>query len=1200
MRGWEELVSEPVTHMSARVAWHDDGWNGRICRDPKRNTYCVGPASYPGDVIAHERDLAWEESEGVAGCACAEVNGTPPCIYSVNAFAEQAATAASEPPDFFAGGRRREWELPPATTCVWPYEAMYSDEAADGRGYYDAAARRDLARSYFDSLDPGRSLIFYYANYSNPFSEDDARRYVVVGVSRLKEVGEELFYDEVPDLARERHGGFVWARNVTSAYPDEGFRLPYHRFREDQAALDRFLVVPVNSRNFKYGSRHISDDDALTLVEQLLQAATELSELDSEERWGEQVDWLSSVVAELWASRGLFPGLLRVLAEVGFERAIPWVKEAMRTRSEQEVKDELFAFLDGDGEVPQGLSLDESEARRTRRRWLLLEEPQRRLLRDLLPRFDLAQKQIGRIVGDKRADHGIRANIEQIAANPYLLAEQYAGDDPDDLIPFAKVDNGALPSPNLGGDLLVDLDDWRRLRALCVERLRQDRQHSFVAAAQVIHDVNLRLSFLPEWKRHQFTERYFEVDAKELSGELVMKSAADRLYLYLRSTHEDEREVEGVLRALASRPDLDLKTPLKPERWEGLLTETESSVRERDADRYGAVIASQAEVCAEVFRRPLCVICGDAGTGKTTVVRSLIEAIELVDGEGAGIQLLAPTGKAADRLRDRTGRGASTVHALLASQGFLNPNLTFRPYGKRLDSIATYVIDEASMLDLGVLATLFRAIEWDSVKRLILVGDPSQLPPIGIGKAFADTIDWLEAESPESVGRLSENMRQLENQITGQGTGIIELADVFVRSRSLDSNAPAARARSEQILARVQQGGDVDKDLRVLFWRDPEELEGMLLRTAVADAEADTRQELDPAAPWKLWSALWGLGGEARYDRLPENMQVLSPYRGEPLGIEHLNEVLQREINSNNVDRAGTLGGITCFDKVIQIRNSSSRNPVWAYNVRTRKNERADVFNGELGFAHRDARDAKQTWKRLRRLQIQLRGKEHLRLNMAGSDAVTSNLELAYAISIHKSQGSEFRRVYFVVPKHKQALLTPELFYTGLTRARVHCTLLVEEDIGALLSLRRRERSQLARINSSLFEFAPLPDELLAFGEWYEEGKIHRALSEHLVRSKSELVIANLLHERGVPFRYEEPLFAPDGTFYLPDFTIQAAGKIWYWEHWGRLDSEAYRNHAETKREWYSRYFPGRLIETEETGELSAISDRIIASIVGG
>jgi exodeoxyribonuclease V alpha subunit len=97
-----------------------------------------------------------------------------------------------------------------------------------------------------------------------------------------------------------------------------------------------------------------------------------------------------------------------------------------------------------------------------------------------------------------------------------------------------------------------------------------------------------------------------------------------------------------------------------------------------------------------------------------------------------------------------------------------------------------------------------------------------------------------------------------------------------------------------------------------------------------------------------------------------------------------------------------------------------------------------------------------------------------------------------------------------------------------------------------------------------------------------------------MVRSKSEVIIANMLFDRDISFRYEEPLFAPDGTFYLPDFTITWQGEGWYWEHVGRLDSEDYRNHWETKKEWYDKFFPGRLLVTHESGKLSKDAAAVI------
>ncbi len=112
--------------------------------------------------------------------------------------------------------------------------------------------------------------------------------------------------------------------------------------------------------------------------------------------------------------------------------------------------------------------------------------------------------------------------------------------------------------------------------------------------------------------------------------------------------------------------------------------------------------------------------------------------------------------------------------------------------------------------------------------------------------------------------------------------------------------------------------------------------------------------------------------------------------------------------------------------------------------------------------------------------------------------------------------------------------------------------------------------------------------------EWYVEGKIHQTLSDIMVRSKSEVIIANMLTEREIPFQYEMPLYAPDGTFYLPDFTITWAGEAWYWEHLGRMDNDKYRNHWETKKAWYDKFFPGHLVTTEESGDLSKEANALI------
>jgi hypothetical protein len=357
----------------------------------------------------------------------------------------------------------------------------------------------------------------------------------------------------------------------------------------------------------------------------------------------------------------------------------------------------------------------------------------------------------------------------------------------------------------------------------------------------------------------------------------------------------------------------------------------------------------------------------------------------------------------------------------------------------------------------------------------------------------------------------------------------------------------------------------------------------LLVETIVADMEKDTGLTFDPEKPYKLWDSAMKKGEKTAY---PEASQVISPYRGELFGIERINLVLQNHKNKWWLENKGILGTVTYFDKVIQVINRPKSWPVRAYNTQTGQTEKVEIYNGEIGVTKIHGFD-KSKWRwngfHIQQLQTIFSRKQHLWVEYSSDTEVTENLELAYAISVHKSQGSEFGRVYFVLPKHKRGLLSRELFYTGITRAQAHCTLLIEDDISPVLTLRRPEHSHLARINSSLFHFRPVPAEYQTMGDWYEEGKIHRTLTEQMVRSKSEVIIANLLFDRDIPFRYEVPLRAADGTLYLPDFTITMHGEEWYWEHLGMLHSERYRNHWDTKKAWYEKHgFADRLITTTE------------------
>ena len=333
-----------------------------------------------------------------------------------------------------------------------------------------------------------------------------------------------------------------------------------------------------------------------------------------------------------------------------------------------------------------------------------------------------------------------------------------------------------------------------------------------------------------------------------------------------------------------------------------------------------------------------------------------------------------------------------------------------------------------------------------------------------------------------------------------------------------------------------------------------------LVARMIADMEEDTASKVDPSARYKIWldAAKSGTGGFR-----PDYHQVLSPYINEDFGTAPINLRLQKEARGDSLQRVGSLAGITLFDKVIQIRNRGASDPLRAWDFNAKANVTCEVFNGELGYVKPHGFDKNWKWSgfRLKHFAVSFARKEGRAVGYGkqlGSyeekgkkrwikdEKPEDNLELAYAISVHKAQGSEFDRIYFIVPKQKTALLSPELLYTGITRASRHCTLLIEEDISPLLKIRRPESSHLVGINCSLFDFTPAPDglELLRREGFMEAYKIHRTLADVMVRSKSEVIISNLLFDRDIAFEYEKPLYAPMDPSICPTSRSRGAANL--------------------------------------------------------
>jgi hypothetical protein len=301
-----------AVNITVRLPWHMNGWNGTVCKDPKANTYCSGRHSYPGDTIAKAKQEDYEIRN--AGKHCAQLEEPPPCALSCNVFGNETMRCYHKPPEWFDDAKGIWTEVPPYTTYIWPYEQMYGEEATSNTtpGYtYNNDARREQAQKYFAQLISEESILVYYANYSNPFSDEEKQRYIVVGIARLcQPVGKELFFENVSErIAKNYAGGLVWQRSLTSAYQEQGMRIPYELYYETPEVLDNIIIEPDNPRAFKYATREISDDDLITLVERLIGVADYLAELgDKSQNWQLRKQWLVGLLSDLWQNRGAYPG----------------------------------------------------------------------------------------------------------------------------------------------------------------------------------------------------------------------------------------------------------------------------------------------------------------------------------------------------------------------------------------------------------------------------------------------------------------------------------------------------------------------------------------------------------------------------------------------------------------------------------------------------------------------------------------------------------------------------------------------------------------------------------------------------------------------------------------------------------------------------------------------------------------------------
>jgi ATP-dependent exoDNAse (exonuclease V) alpha subunit len=1119
-----------------------------------------------------------EREEKAASLPLAELDGwRPPCSRDPLAFSKVGATTTHEDPLERKALLPVSEELPPYSICPSPYLWMREDNfrflcEREGltipgpknpkkeKGWVSEPERQKALLAHFwGKLEKKQSLVFFYCKDGHPFAEKLKR--ILVGVSRISDIGPQLYFGSSEKEPTSRYP--IWSRRITHDFDNQGVRLPYQEYlRDGHDPANIICRIPESdSFNFSYVAEHLSDDvavGALTRLLESVQAVKTQNRVPGD--WDAALFRLNDMLAEVWRNRGPFPGIGSVLEFLGCASGTAFQKQVLVPLLAKGTNpwEYTLAIFEGRRKCDQKeYSKGLAEAGQ---RWSDYKEPKRNLLA-LLTRFELSKEQVERVVkADLRASCNIIATDEEIVANPYLLCEMDKGDGESDLIGLETIDRGMRPEGEaaqfLAKDDICNSDDRRRVRAAAVAVLQAAAHDgdTLLPFSETIQQIN---KVFPD-RRACRPDRDLVIGQARYYQEVIdFRVDGTPPTMALGWLSQLEREVSGCLVERIKRKNSQPKAGWS---WETLLLdEFGKSGSKLPPEVEERARREKAEALAKLYEGRTSVLCGRAGTGKTSVLKVFLKGLEQLEGKKP-ILLLAPTGKARVRLMERTGRDdALTIHQFLMHNSWINKsNFALKLKGGEQKAKPTVIIDEASMISMDLLGVLFRALDMNQVKRLILVGDPNQLPPIGPGRAFVDIIAWLEADDQRKkyLARLTERARHEDHE-----SQALQLADCYLRD---DSTLGA-----DEMLSRVARQ-DVGGDLEVCYWHDVRQLE-----TQLAMSMKKHLGLTDDKKSYIPFNASLGITGDEKDPRQAERWQILCPVRNEEYGTNEINRKIQAKYRTGLLITTKSFGDqeIVWTDKVMQVFNRRMR--AWPQDTGMDY-----VANGEIGLVV-------NTHKEPASLDVGFSTQPDVTYRYYAGQ-VNENLELAYALTVHKAQGSDFETVFLVLPK-QAATLSREMLYTGLTRFRKRMVLLIEKDTAVLEEQRNPGCSDTLLRNTNIFVLSVRPE---ADDRWHAVHLIHRTKPTPkypngvLVQSKSEVIVANILTDLGLSWEYEQKLLNKENDptdFRWPDFTVSYQGDTFYWEHRGMLGSPTYKEKWDRKEKWYTDngYF-SQLVTSED------------------
>ncbi|OHV69594.1 hypothetical protein BCD48_34740 [Pseudofrankia sp. BMG5.36] len=1175
-----------------RVPWRDRLWDDKVCHSPLDNSSCLLLKNIGG----RRRD-DWETD--VAGRSFTELPRYDqlPCLSERGTFMSAHGyvlekehpyrfnralsghlepTKVSVPPYAFEAVPFRWLSRETVEAELWEETGEYRSEREDAVNkllrftpgwVMDGRNQRALMDRFFEDVVAGESLVLIYLKHS-PLQEESARR-LLVGAATVTAVASPPMWNQ---SGRQPFDSAMWETLVShSLRPDQknGILLPYQELipllEAGEDVSGALAWAPEDAAvEFSYVTEHVSNDTAIAALNSLRAAADGMAALGVAVPPA-AIAWADQQIERLWQLRGPAPGLAAVLGHLGVESAHrvvrrlvaepDWIRDPWGlVERALDQRDPLGAEL----RLPASIKLT----------WRGFESDERTALK-ILSAMDVNREQVADLMNGRSTWQVTAADLVD---NPYCAATcTYRS---PHSIALATVDQACFPARHVPWvnlvDTLIGLDDpgdARRLEALMVEvleRLAEEgdtlaSEPQMLAAASNIPLTRACPISHPLLVAHKLDpaqladyERSTALVAAELEGDLP---AYKLQHLYDAGLDISEHMRE---RRLAPRFDVpfDPRTSI-----DTAFGTADSSDAEEELAR-----VEKAAGLGELFAARLSVLVGPAGTGKTSLLKTLVARPEIAQD---GVLLLAPTGKARVQLQTKVGHKAQTLASFLVKKRGYDPDTgRYLPVEKSKRSrFGLVVIDEASMLTEEMLASTLSALQ--GVKRLILVGDHRQLPPIGAGRPFVDIVEWLKPD--EFTGPVRS------------APGYVELT-VFRRQKSEDGE------RHDLALARWFGGEDLPgaadeiwQQLRLgkpsdtLTYRQWGDAGVVATLMAAIEEELGLTDTPEPESAFKLtyggrispdgkW-VNWPLGLKGAGDRC-EEWQILSPTRSRVFGTVELNRLLKQKYRAGDLEWAQRRYGhrppkplgpeqIVLGDKVMQTRNNS-RAKAWPDGVGLDY-----VANGEIGVVVSRA-STSPTYA-----NVEFSSQIGATYGYRPSSSEDPWLELAWAVTVHKSQGSEFEVTFLVLPA--RVAVSRELLYTALTRQTKKVVILHEGTVDDLFALASPALSETARRMTDLFR-RPAPRELTIGDDMrrFDGNLIHVAPGDVLVRSKNEVIIASILDEI-VPDRwsYEQPLTI-DGVTKYPDFTIEtASGDEIIWEHLGMMRNPRYVADWARKKAWY-------------------------------